>query len=42
VLRFHDPSRQSIRPDFAVGGGRIDFTIEERQADIWLATISRR
>jgi dipeptidyl aminopeptidase/acylaminoacyl peptidase len=42
LVRFTDPNRQSIRPDFAVGAGRIFFTIEDRQADIWVAEVSRR
>jgi Tol biopolymer transport system component len=33
VVRF-DAARPSIRADFAVGAGRIFFTIEERQANI--------
>jgi Tol biopolymer transport system component len=42
LVRFADPARQSVRPDFAVGGGRVFFTIEDRQADIWVAEVSRR
>jgi TolB protein len=40
LVRFSDPSRASIRGDFAVGAGRIFFALEERQADIWVADIS--
>jgi Tol biopolymer transport system component len=42
LVRFDDLSRVSIRPDFAVGGGTFFFTLEDRQADIWIADISRR
>jgi Tol biopolymer transport system component len=42
LVRFTDPNRQSIRPDFAVGAGRFFFTIEDRQADIWIADVSKR
>jgi TolB protein len=37
LVRFSDPLRESIRRDFAVGAGRFFFTLEDRQADIWLA-----
>ena len=42
LVRFEDLSRVSIRPDFAVGAGKFFFTLEDRQADIWIADISRR
>jgi Tol biopolymer transport system component len=42
LVRFNDPARASIRPDFAVGAGRIFFTLEDRQADIWVAEVTRR
>jgi Tol biopolymer transport system component len=42
LVRFEDLSRVSIRPDFAAGAGRFFFTLEDRQADIWIADISRR
>jgi Tol biopolymer transport system component len=42
LVRFEDPSRASIRPDFAAGAGKFFFTLEDRQADIWMADISRR
>jgi len=42
LVRFTDPNRQSIRPDFAVGAGRFFFTIEDRQADIWVADVSKK
>ena len=42
LVRFSDMSRPSIRPDLAVGGGRFFFTLEDRQADIVVAEITRR
>ena len=42
LVRFADPARPSIRPDFDVGAGRIFFTLEDRQADIWVAEVTRR
>jgi Tol biopolymer transport system component len=42
LVRFSDLSRVSIRPDFAAGAGRLFFTLEDRQADIWMADITRR
>jgi len=40
VVRF-DAARPSIRPDFAVGAGRIFFTIEERQSHIVVGELIR-
>ena len=37
LVRFTDPMRGSNRADFAVGAGHFFFTLEERQADIWVA-----
>jgi Tol biopolymer transport system component len=42
LVRFNDPSRVSIRADFAAGAGQFFFTLEDRQADIWMAEITRR
>ena len=42
LVRLPDPNRQSMRPDFAVSGGRFFFTIEDRQADIWIAQVNRK
>jgi Tol biopolymer transport system component len=38
LVQFND--RPSIRPDFATGAGRFFFTLEDRQADIWVAELS--
>jgi len=40
IVRF-DAARPSIRADFAVGAGRIFFTIEERQANIVVGELTR-
>jgi dipeptidyl aminopeptidase/acylaminoacyl peptidase len=42
LVQFSDLSRPSIRPDFAVAKGQFFFTLEDRQADIWVAEIARR
>jgi hypothetical protein len=42
LVRFADPNRQSLRPDFGAGLGRFFFTIEDRQADIWIATVEKK
>ena len=42
LVRFNDLSRPSDRPDFAAGAGRLFFTLEDRQADIWVAELVRR
>jgi Tol biopolymer transport system component len=42
LVRFTDPARVSTRGDFAAGAGRLFFTLDDRQADIWMADITRR
>lgn len=42
LVFFADLDRPSIRGDFAVGGGRFFFTLEDRQADIWVAEVGKR
>jgi eukaryotic-like serine/threonine-protein kinase len=42
LVRFNDISRVSIRADFAAGAGQLFFTLEDRQADIWIADIMHR
>ncbi len=39
LLRLDDPSRPSDRPDFATDGRRFFFTIDDRQSDVWIATL---
>jgi len=38
-VRFTDPLRESVRRDFAAGAGHFFFTLEDRQADIWIAEV---
>ena len=42
LVQFNDLTRSSIRPDFAVGSGQFFFTLEDRQADIWVAEVTKR
>ena len=42
LVRFNDLTRGSIRPDFATKAGLFYFTLEDRQADIWVAEVTKR
>ena len=42
LVQFDDPSRQSLRPDFAVGGGYFYFAIDERRSHLWVADVTER
>jgi len=42
LVRFDDPSRPSYRPEIAVGGDRIFFTIEDRQSDVYVMDVLKR
>lgn len=42
LVVFDDPSVRAPRPEFAIDGRRIYFTIANRQADIRVAPIERR
>jgi hypothetical protein len=42
LVTFTDPSRPSIRADFAAGAGRFVVTLEDRQADVWIADFTRK
>ena len=42
LVRFNDLTHGSIRPDFAVKAGQFYFTLEDRQADIWVAEVTKR
>jgi hypothetical protein len=42
LVRFNDLTRSSLRPDFAIGNGQFYFTFEDRQADIWVAEVTKR
>jgi hypothetical protein len=42
LVRFDDLARPSRRWDFAVGGGQLYFTIDERRSNIWIADVTER
>jgi Tol biopolymer transport system component/DNA-binding SARP family transcriptional activator len=35
LVRFDDPARPSSRPEFAIDGKRLYFTLGQRQSDVW-------
>jgi len=39
VAFFDDPARPSSRFNWAVGGGRLFFAIDERQSDVWVLDV---
>ena len=42
LIQFDDLLRPSSRLDFAVGGGRYFFTLDERRSNIWIADVTER
>jgi eukaryotic-like serine/threonine-protein kinase len=36
LIRFSDPARPSYRPEWSYGSGRMYFTIDERQSNVWV------
>lgn len=36
LVRFDNPSRKSVRPEFSTGGFRFFFTLTENESDIWV------
>jgi len=42
LVRFDDPNHPSYRPEVTVGGGRLYFTEEDRQADVYVMEVERR
>jgi Tol biopolymer transport system component/tRNA A-37 threonylcarbamoyl transferase component Bud32 len=42
LVRFDDPSHPSYRPEVTVGGGRIFFTMEDRQSDVYVMEVVKR
>jgi len=40
LVRFDDPARPSYRPQWALGPGRIYFTVEDRQSDVWVMEVA--
>ncbi len=42
LVRFTDPNRQSSRSDLATDGKRFYFAIEDRQSDVFVATMTSK
>jgi Tol biopolymer transport system component len=42
LVRFDDPTHPSYRPELAISGGRIFFTIEDRQSDVYVMDVVKR
>jgi Tol biopolymer transport system component len=40
LVKFDDPTRRSSRTDFAVGGGRFFFAIDDHRSNIWVADVA--
>jgi Tol biopolymer transport system component/serine/threonine protein kinase len=36
LVRFDDPTRKSVRPEFAADGSRFFFTLTENKSDLWV------
>ena len=36
LMRFADPAQPSYRPEWSFGSGRMYFTIDERQSNVWV------
>jgi hypothetical protein len=36
LTRFTDPTLRSYRPEWAIGGERMYFTVYDRQSDVWM------
>ncbi len=41
LIRFDDPTRPASRPEWFIGKGRMYFTIQDRQSDIWVMEVRR-
>jgi hypothetical protein len=39
VTFFDDPARPSSRFNWALGGGKLYFAIDERQSDVWVLDV---
>jgi len=42
LVRFDEPDRPFYRPIFAVAGSRLFFTVDNRQADVYVMDLERR
>jgi len=36
LVRFDNPNRIALRPEWAAGAGRFFFTLTEHESDIWV------
>ena len=41
LVHFTDPARQAYRPEWSMSAGRIFFTIDDRQSDVWVMDVTR-
>jgi Tol biopolymer transport system component len=42
LVRLDDPNHPSYRPELTVGDGRIFFTVQDRQSDVYVMEVVRR
>ena len=42
LVRFDDPARPSYRNQWALGGNRIYFPVQDRQSDVWIMDMEPR
>jgi hypothetical protein len=42
LARFDDPMRPSNRRNFTTDGRRLYFTMDDRQADVWVVEVGKR
>ena len=42
LTRFRDPTLGSYRPEWSIGGGRMYFTVNDRQSDVWVMQATPR
>jgi Tol biopolymer transport system component len=42
LLRFNDPARPSYRAEWSIAAGKMYFTINDRQSDVWVMEVMPR
>ena len=42
LVRFDDPARPSYRSEWSIAAGRMYFTINDRQSDVWVMEVTPR
>jgi hypothetical protein len=42
LVKFDDPSRRSLRREFATDGRRFYFTVARDEADVWSLELLRK